>query len=120
MKLLNRAALAVLPKQPFADWANGLAADEDGLNQTLSLEEHRSEGTVYLIDEVQSEEDFEAALAQHWASIFENELAAWDEFGDDWPKARTQVLFDQWFEVKPQVMALDLAAAPMMMASLEE
>lgn len=120
MKLLNRSAFTVVPKQPFVDWANGLELDDEGLNQALTLEEHQREGTVYLIDEVEADSDFEAALTLSWATIFENELAAWDEMADAWPEPRSQMLFADWFEVKPQVMALDLASEPMMVASLEE
>ncbi len=119
MKLLNRSAFAVVPKQPFVDWANALASDEEGLNETLTLAEHQREGTVYLIDEVQSEEDFEHAIAQFWPKMFENELAAWDEMGDAWPEPRTQAMFADWFELKPQVMAIDLLSEPLMTAALE-
>jgi len=120
MKLLNRAAFAVLPKQPFVDWANSLEQDDEGLNEQLSLAEHREEGTVYLIDEVEEQADFDSALAAHWGTIFENELAAWDEFGDQWPQDRNQQMFDDWFEVQPQVMAIDLAASTLMTASLND
>lgn len=120
MKLLNRSAFAVIPKQPFVNWANSLEQDDEGLNQTLSLEEHQREGTVYLIDEVESDTDFDSALVAHWATIFENELAAWDEMADAWPEPRSQELFAEWFEVKPQVMALDLSVRPLMTAELEQ
>lgn len=119
MKLLNRSAFAVLPRQPFADWANGLP-DSDELNHRLTLEEHRREGTVYLIGEVASEADLEQALAQHWHSIFENELAAWDEMADHWPDPLSFELFQSWFEATPQVMVIDLERAPIMTAMLDE
>lgn len=118
MKLLNRSAFSVLPRQPFADWVSRLPLDDE-FNQVLSLEEHRQEGTVYLIDEVEEEAGFVQALEAHWAAIFENELAAWDEFGDHWPEVRDQALFLSWFELKPQVLALDLSRQPLMTADLE-
>ena len=117
MKLINRSAFAVLPLQPFADWAN---EQQDELNQPMTLAEHRAEGSVYLAEEFQSEEDIQAQLADHFAAIFSNELAAWDEFGDNWPGNRTLELFLQWFEVIPQVMAVDLLQAPLLLAPLEE
>ncbi|MBY4678738.1 hypothetical protein [Marinobacterium arenosum] len=120
MKLLNRSAFAVLPRQPFADWASRLQQDPDGLNQVLSLAEHRQEGTVYLIDEVADEGEFQQALERHWAEIFDNELAAWDEIGDSWPQNRSLQMFLAWFELQPQVLALDLARAPLMTAALED
>jgi len=119
MKLLNRSAFSLLPKQPFVDWVAQLEADADGLNQALSLEEHRREGTTYLIDEVSSEEDLNNALQQQWRQMFDNELAAWDEIGDHWPHELTFELFQQWFELKPQVMVIDLSPEPLLMASLD-
>jgi len=119
MKLLNRSAFAVLPRQPFVDWVSSLPADED-LPTRMTLEEHREEGTVYLMDELESEDSIEQALAQHWQAMLENELAAWDEFGDHWPAERSRSLFLAWFELKPQVMVLDLSAQPLMTAKLEQ
>ncbi|MGB0467138.1 MAG: hypothetical protein ACPGF7_06315 [Pontibacterium sp.] len=119
MKLLNRSAFAIIPKQPFVDWANSLTNDVAGLNETLSLSEHQQEGTVYLIDEVESEQDFQQAIERFWPSIFENELSAWDEMADAWPDNRTLGLFMDWFEFKPQVMALDLVNGPLMTATLD-
>lgn len=119
MKLLNRSAFAVLPRQPFADWVSRLPIDDE-FNQQLTLDEHRQEGTVYLIDEVEEEAGFERALDAYWAAIFENELAAWDEFGDHWPGERDYALFMAWFELKPQVLALDLSRQPLMTADLAQ
>ncbi|WP_415895843.1 hypothetical protein ACMXYW_10635 [Neptuniibacter sp. QD48_55] len=120
MKLLNRSAFVVLPRQPFADWTNSLDVDADGLHQCLTLDEQRREGTVYLVDEVSTEEDFSKALEAHWQSIFESELSAWDELGDHWPREISFANFQEWFDVYPQIMALDLAKQPLMMANLED
>ncbi|WP_417224041.1 hypothetical protein [Amphritea sp.] len=117
MKLINRSGFAVLPRQPFVEWAN---QQQDELNQTMSLADHRAEGSVYLAEEFQSEEDITEQLAQHYGSIFENELAAWDEFGDHWPEQRTLALFHKWFEVIPQVMAVDLLQEPLLLAPLAD
>ncbi|GGK74719.1 hypothetical protein [Amphritea balenae] len=117
MKLINRSAFAIFPRQPFADWAN---QQQDELNQPMSLAEHRAEGNVYLTAEFQSEDDVQQQLAAHYQHIFENELAAWDEFADHWPKERSLALFQEWFEVVPQVMALDLLQTPLLLAPLED
>ncbi|MFC6672541.1 hypothetical protein [Marinobacterium aestuariivivens] len=119
MKLLNRAGLALLPRQPFADWVSGLPQD-DAPYQVMTLEMHRAEGTLYLIDEVQREADFERAIERHWQQMFENELAAWDEFGDHWPQRLNRELFLEWFELQPQLMAIDLSTEPLMRAPLIE
>lgn len=120
MKLLNRSAFVVLPRQPFADWTNSLDVDADGLHQCLTLDEQRREGTVYLIDEVSSEADFAAALENRWLEIFQNELSAWDELGDYWPLELNLETFRQWFDVYPQIMALDLSQQPLLMATLDD
>jgi hypothetical protein len=120
MKLLNRSAFVVLPRQPFADWTNSLDVDADGLNQTLSLEEQRKEGTVYLISEVHSEADFNEALQHNWLKIFQNELSAWDELGDHWPHNLSYACFLDWFEVQHQIMAMDLSEQPLLVAVLDE
>ncbi|WP_286239350.1 hypothetical protein [Neptuniibacter halophilus] len=120
MKLLNRSAFVVLPRQPFADWTNSLDVDADGLHQNLTLEEQRREGTVYLIDEVSSESDFDQVLQQQWKTIFQNELSAWDELGDHWPMELSFECFREWFDVYPQIMALDLSKQPLLMAALDD
>lgn len=116
MKLINRSAFAVLPRQPFVDWAN---QQQDDLNQIMSLTEHRAEGNVYLTKEFHSEMDIAEQIEQHYLHIFENELAAWDEFGDNWPASRTKELFLEWFEVQSQVMAIDLLQTPLLLAPLD-
>ncbi|TCK02681.1 hypothetical protein [Marinobacterium mangrovicola] len=113
IKLLNRSALVVRPKQPLADWAAEQAPEEN-----LDLESLRQEGTVYLIDEAEQESSFADALDEGWRAIFENELAAWDEFGDHWPVLERS-LFDQWFEVEPQILAFDLSEQALLRANLE-
>ncbi len=120
MKLLNRSAFSVLPRQPFVDWVSRLPQDDEALNQAMTLDEHRQEGTVYLIDEVEAEDAFLQAIKAHWSAMFENELAAWDEFEDHWPCERDQAMFQTWFELKPQVLALDLSRQPLMTAELEQ
>ena len=120
MKLLNRSAFVVLPRQPFADWTNNLDVDADGIHQQLTLEEQRKEGTVYLIDEVANESDFRASLEKHWLKIFQNELSAWDELGDCWPHELNFEIFERWFDVHHQIIALDLSEQPLMLAALED
>ena len=120
MKLLNRSAFVVLPQQPFVDWTNSLNVDADGLHQQMTLEEHRKEGTVYLINEVNSEADFASALQSDWLKIFQNELSAWDELGDHWPHELSYERFQEWFEVHHQIIAMDLSNQPLMLATLEE
>ena len=121
MKLLNRSSFTLLAKTPFAQWIaslDGKISTEDGY-ELLSLEQLRESGSVYLIDEVAQESDFVEFLEQHWSAMFANELSAWDEFEDYWPKL-DKVLFEQWFEVQTNVMTFDLSKEPILTANLFE
>ncbi|WP_207062020.1 hypothetical protein [Motiliproteus sp. SC1-56] len=118
MKLINRSALLVLPRQPYVDWVNGLETDISGLEAPLSLEAHRAEGRVYLVTEGGENADVAAQLDRLWRRIWDNELGAWDEFGDAWP-APSRALFERWFEVAPQLICFDLADEPLLVAQME-
>lgn len=113
MKPLNRSGLSIRPRQPFVDWLHSFDA------QAPTLDELRNEAMLYLIDEVEAEEDFVKAIDRHWRAIFKNELEAWDEFGDYWPQPLTPELFELWFELDIQLMSFDLSDAALMRASLK-
>ncbi|NVK00023.1 MAG: hypothetical protein HWE12_00655 [Oceanospirillaceae bacterium] len=113
MKLLNRSGLSIRPRQPFADWLAGHSSDAPSLDQL------RQEAMLYLIDEVEQEQDFVDAINEHWRTIFKNELEAWDEFGDHWPAELTLELFEQWFDLDIQLMTFDLSTRTLMQANLK-
>lgn len=117
MKLLNRSAISIVAKQPFIDWVAHLPLDEE--MGTVPIDELGQEGNVYLINEVEAEDEFETTLKDNWLTLFENELSAWDEFGDYWPESLSYALFTEWFDVKPQVMCFDIATDQLLTASLE-
>lgn len=117
MKLLNRSAITLRAKQPFYQWINGLALEEPG---PASLAELRREGNVYLLDEVDHPDDFQAQLQAHWVAIFENELSAWNEDGRHWPAARSLTLLTYWFDIDHQLMIFDVSPQPLLLAPLDE
>jgi len=104
MRLVNRAAITVKPKQPYIDWANAL--DDDGPKLT---DEHLPERAVYLIDDI---DDFlgekEAIIKRYFGEIFEQELVAWHRVESEWPANRNFATFMEWFEVEVHSMILDL------------
>ncbi len=114
MKLLNRSGLSIRPRQPFLSWLESFVTEE-----LPSLDQLRTEATLYLIDEVEQESDFINAIDLNWQRIFENELEAWDESGEEWPQTLTPELFEQWFELDVQLMVFDLSSAPLLRASAE-
>jgi len=121
MKLINRSSFTLLAKAPFAQWVaslEGKISEEEGY-ELLSLEQLREAGSVYLIDEVVQEEDFDQLLLEHWQKMFENELSAWDEYADYWPSLSFD-LFAQWFELQANLMSFDLSQEPIMTARMSE
>ena len=117
MKLINRSALVVLPRQPYADWVNGLDIATSGLEAPLTLADHRREGRVYLVSEQETAAAVTLTLESLRERILDNELSAWDEFGDHWPP-RSPDLFEAWFEVQPQLLCFDLSSEPLLVATL--
>ncbi|HEY5717352.1 MAG TPA: hypothetical protein VIS52_02600 [Motiliproteus sp.] len=119
MKLINRSAIMVLPLQPYADWVNQLNPAISGLDHPMELESHRREGRVYLVDEQEDALALETVVPECWRQIFENELAAWDEFADSWPGGLSEILFREWFEIQPLLLAFDLGEDVLMTANLD-
>nr|WP_246480503.1 hypothetical protein [Motiliproteus sediminis] len=110
----------VLPRQPYADWVNGLGPEVSGLDHPMELEAHRREGRVYLVDEQEDALALETAVPENWRQIFENELAAWDQFADAWPGSLSEALFRDWFETRELLLAFDLGSELLMTAELED
>lgn len=76
MNSINRAAVVVRPKAPFFDWARSL---EGGLPKATE-----PWTSVYLVDAGENEEP-SRVLRSCFASIFEEQLEAWQLDVDAWP-----------------------------------
>lgn len=119
MKLLNRIAISVTPLQPYADWVSQLPESVTEEPVPISLEEHQSENRVYLLEESDQELAELIENEECWVALFENELGAWDEFGDHWPKL-SLALFYQWFDLKLLPVVFDQANSTLMAAELND
>jgi hypothetical protein len=104
MSFLYRHGLLISRKQPYLDWANGVAADGASLTDALS----RRNRSLYLVPEVDGEPDLAALIDEYWSSIFEEELSGWVIETDEWPEPRTRELFDEWFDVELNDSVFDL------------
>ena len=104
MRLLNRTAVIVKPKQPYIEWANSL--DDDGVKlDPNSIPEH----TIYLIDDKADYlPDNVEMIKPYFAAIFEEELNGWHRVESDWPSPRDLSTFLAWFEIEIHSMILDL------------
>ncbi|OOV88666.1 hypothetical protein [Oceanospirillum linum] len=103
MKMLNRSAMTVKLTQEFVDWINNL---DDG-SEPLTLSDVNEEATVYLIPEIEDEEQLREMTQEFWLNILENELKSWEDDESSWPEL-TEELFEQFIDLSPAVMVFDL------------
>lgn len=104
MKMLNRSAITVKLTQAFVDWINELDEDSD----QLTLAEVNEEATVYLIPEIEDEDQLNEMLEEFYLNILENELKSWEEDESLWPAELDMTLFETFLQVDPSVMVFDL------------
>lgn len=116
MGIVNRVALIVRPKRKYVEWANGVASERP----TLSLEEARGLGAVYLVDAREIPPDLSGIIDAYGVEVFEHELAAWDADEDCWPKNRTPHSFRDWFDVQVIENVYDCDETPLIGQSEEE
>ena len=100
---INRSILLVRPRQPYLDWADSLP------NPTpVTLEDLREDCSAYLLAEIVDPGDELAVLQNHYAAIFEHELAGWVTEEGLWPHRRTLSMFTEWFDLEFHGMVFDL------------
>ncbi len=97
---INRNAIVIKPKKPFFDWLNDLYPDYPVTD--------KEEANIYLIREMDSNEQIERWLKKNFERIFQNELNDWHTDEDDWPENRTFGTFQEWFGYEIHSMILDL------------
>lgn len=105
MYAVDRSVAIVKPKEPFLEWIKNLPGSEID----ITLEQLRSDSTVYLIPDFDEIEDALAAIDHIYGSIFEAELAEWSEEESSWPQDRTLKLFWKWFDVSLHSIVIDAA-----------
>ncbi|WP_417597112.1 hypothetical protein [Oceanospirillum sp.] len=103
MKMLNRSAMTVKLTQEFVDWINNL---DDG-SEPLTLSDVNEEATVYLIPEIEDEEQLREMTQEFWLNILENELKSWEDDESSWPELTVE-LFEKFIDLSPAVMVFDL------------
>ena len=103
MRMVNRSAVLVRPKEAYANWAKGTDPEAPGQYEGMP-----DAGTIYLLPEADDEEHLGRLLRRCHKTIFENELAAWVTDEAMWPAKRDWRTFQTWFEVQATEMVLDL------------
>jgi len=102
---IDRNAIIVRPKKPYFDWLNQVMPEEEPINQN-------DENNIYLVREMESNEDVLKWVKKHFELIFDNELNDWYTDEDKWPQQRTYKMFSEWFEIEICSMVLDLEEDP--------
>jgi len=105
MRLLNRTAITIRPRQPYLDWANAFS---DG-GPTLQVARARTYGTAFLLPEAEFESEVEEWIEENAGWLFEFQLSAWSEDESQWPGDRTAKKFAEWFDVEIHDAVVDLA-----------
>jgi hypothetical protein len=98
MYLLNRSAVVVHARQPYFDWANSI--DHGEVTVTADPSDRRGFSGLFLLPPFEEIGVEDSILRDHFAHIFENQLFAWHEDPELWPKDRTYEMFLEWFEVE--------------------
>lgn len=106
--MINRGAVLVRYKEPFAKWINetGPEGDED-----LTLEELNADRTIYMVDDT----DIEAIdqwVSLNFHNIFETELEDWSGDEADWPEDRTLEMFNEWCVIECHGVIIDTVGTP--------
>ena len=103
-QLINKAAITVIPKDPFIKWVQSTDAEAADIPD----EDILSNSQVYRVDASEDGHDPEKLIKRNFKVIFEEELAGWYTDEEAWPKKMDLRLFMQWFHVKVHELVLDI------------
>lgn len=107
MRIVNRVAISVVPKEPFMAWMRAIAGNAPEAD--ASADEF---ATIYLVDE-RDVFDPQKLLRKHYAMIFEEQLDSWHRDETAWPSRRTFAMFCKWFDATVAEMVWDLGKQPL-------
>jgi hypothetical protein len=113
VKIVNRCAITVEPRQPFIDWAKQLQPDQ-------ALPPGAFEPGLYLLPEYEPREEAIELLQQGYEEIFCAELEAWSADPATWPSPRTLALFHEWFAFRFYDLVGDLGQEPLTHYEVDE
>ncbi|MCB0750468.1 MAG: hypothetical protein KDC52_03230 [Ignavibacteriae bacterium] len=98
---IDRNAIIVRPKKPFFDWLNAIYKDDDPISE-------KEENNIYLIREMDSNDQIRNWIKKNFDDIFVNEHNDWYTEELKWPENRTFKMFSNWFDIEVCSMILDL------------
>lgn len=102
MKTINRAAVTIVPRKPYVDWANSFGDDGPELDAS------NLHATSLLIPDTYDEYSYETFIKRNYKMIFEEELSSWMTDPASWPRRRNYDVFKKWFSLIPSDTILEL------------
>ena len=109
MRMINRSANVVIPKQPFLEWLHRV----DPTSREITLPELANEPSIHLIPECETGEDVVSVLQDLFEEIFVEELDGWYRDPDIWPQNRSFDVFCAWFDYSHHSVLNDLSEGPL-------
>jgi hypothetical protein len=101
LESIDRNAIIVRPKKPFYNWVNSVFPEDEPVTE-------KEENNIYLVQEMDSNEDVLRWIQFNFEMIFSNELNDWYSNEGKWPSNRTYKIFSEWFDIEINSMILDL------------
>jgi hypothetical protein len=106
---LNRSAIILTPKEPYAAWASSVF---DEPYETVS----DAEGpTVFLGPDADTIDEVAAFVEANFDIFFEHWLFDWCTDPKRWPQNRTLAMFREWFTVRISSMVVDTVREPLVL-----
>ncbi|MCB1143047.1 MAG: hypothetical protein KDK54_12445 [Leptospiraceae bacterium] len=118
MSLVNRCVMLISPKAPLYDWVNSIFPD-DPIEPSSDPFSH-DEGTVFLIPEIETTEEFEEWIYENFKVFFEGLLEEWCTDETLWPKELTYEQFKDWFYISFQTLVYDTLEEDILKEDLED
>ncbi|ASK28122.1 hypothetical protein [Neisseria chenwenguii] len=107
MYFVDRTAVVLKPAAPFLAWLKSL---DDGIPD-LTLEQLRTNCSVFLIPEFKEPEDAVAYFDERYQEIFAAELSGWEDDEKKWPQDMSLQAFWEFFDIEIHDTVLDMEDA---------
>lgn len=98
--MINRNAIVIKYKKPFLEW---IAKFGEPFEETGD-----DDYNIYLIPEVEGDEELEEVILENWDTIFNEELENWCTDKRLWPQELSYDLFKEWVIVDYHSVVHDL------------
>jgi hypothetical protein len=113
VKIVNRCAITVEPRQAFIEWDQHLQPDQP-------LPPGAFEPGLYLLPLYDSRKDAIELLQQGYEEIFCSELETWSNDPETWPSPRSLALFHEWFAFRFYDLVSDQGLQPLAHYEVDE